>query len=62
MPIAFRVGETEECAKCHKDTGIPKNCHVDDPRRLGCYVEGAGQLCSECYNEVYGPAIPSSSS
>ena len=49
--------ETEECILCHKDTGIPKNLHIDDPGRLGCYVEGCGQLCGKCYRDVYGGFI-----
>jgi len=44
---------TEECVLCHKDTGIPKDVPIDDPRRLGCYVEGSGQLCKECYQDAY---------
>jgi len=46
--------ETEECVQCHKDTKIPKNLHIDDPRRLGCYVDGCGQLCIECHRLIYG--------
>jgi hypothetical protein len=41
---------TEKCISCGKDTGISVNTHVDF--RKG-YVEGAGQLCSECFKETY---------
>jgi len=49
----FLDSETEICVSCRKDTGIPKNCHVDDPKRKGNYVEGAGQLCEECADTIY---------
>ena len=42
--------QTEKCITCGKDTGISINTHVDF--RKG-YVEGAGQLCSECFTETY---------
>jgi hypothetical protein len=45
--------ETEKCKLCDKDTGIPKRLDIDDPGRLGYYVECAGQLCRECYHNVY---------
>ena len=40
--------ETEICVLCEEDTGIPRNCHIDDPRRNGNYVDGVGQLCNSC--------------
>jgi hypothetical protein len=43
------INATEKCIMCQKDTGIPQNIDINDPRRLGCYVEGSGQLCLECY-------------
>jgi len=42
--------ETEKCVSCKKDTGISINTHIDF--RKG-YVEGAGQLCSECFINTY---------
>jgi hypothetical protein len=36
----------EQCIMCGKETIILKSTHVDF--RYG-YVEGAGQLCRECY-------------
>lgn len=45
--------KTEKCIRCGKDTEIPINCHVDDPRRNGHYIEGAGQPCDYCHEEIY---------
>jgi hypothetical protein len=36
----------EDCIMCSKETTILKSTHIDF--RYG-YVEGAGQLCRECY-------------
>lgn len=36
----------ETCVMCSKETTILKSTHIDF--RYG-YVEGAGQLCRECY-------------
>lgn len=43
----------EKCVRCEKETKIPKNLHIYDPGRLGCYVETSGQLCPKCFHEVY---------
>ena len=40
--------ETELCVLCREDTGIPRSCDIDDPRRKDNYVEGAGQVCESC--------------
>jgi hypothetical protein len=45
-----QYSRTERCVICHIDTKVPLDMHVD--LRL-YYVEGAGQLCSLCYKEVY---------
>jgi len=37
----------EKCVLCGKDTAFRFNDHID--MRTG-YVEGAGQMCSSCYN------------
>lgn len=42
--------ETDVCVVCGEDTLIPKDRPVDLRPN---YVEGAGQLCSKCWNEVY---------
>ena len=38
----------EKCIMCGKKTDIQKSTHID--YRVG-YVEGAGQLCIECYEK-----------
>ena len=40
----------EKCVSCGIDTEYKFNDHIDF--RFG-YIEGAGQLCKECYAEVY---------
>jgi hypothetical protein len=42
---------TEKCASCGKETPYT----IDTPIELRShYVEGGGQLCEHCYNEIYG--------
>lgn len=41
----------ERCVLCGAMTDIPCSEHID--LRYG-YVEGAGQLCRSCYQELYG--------
>jgi len=36
----------ENCVMCDKTTNVPRNLHIDYRAN---YVEGAGQLCFECY-------------
>lgn len=43
--------ELERCVLCGKQTDVPRD--LDISLRVG-YVEGAGQLCRECYQRVYG--------
>ena len=40
----------DNCVTCNKETLY----RIDDPidMRIG-YIEGAGQLCLDCYDEVY---------
>jgi hypothetical protein len=40
----------EKCISCSKDTPVDKSTHIDYRR---FYVEGAGQLCEECWNDIY---------
>jgi len=42
--------KTEHCVVCGVDTKVPVTMHVD---LRFFYVEGAGQLCKECYNRAY---------
>ena len=42
--------EMDKCVFCNKETEYPKSLHIDYRNH---YVEGAGQLCKECYDKVY---------
>lgn len=42
--------ETDKCACCGCDTGIPKDTPISNRKY---YIEGCGQLCSNCYFELY---------
>lgn len=41
----------DKCVKCGAITPYPPEVDVD--RRM-CYIDGAGQLCVECFTEIYG--------
>ncbi len=38
------------CIRCGKETKYPLATPVD---KRFCYVPGSGQMCEECYREVY---------
>ena len=40
----------DNCVTCNKETHYRIDDHID--MRIG-YVEGAGQLCFDCYDEIY---------
>ena len=40
----------DKCVSCECDTVYDQHHHIDF--RIG-YVEGAGQLCLECYDKIY---------
>ena len=40
----------EKCVRCSKTTSTKKTEHIDHRRG---YLQGAGQLCTECYNNLY---------
>ena len=42
--------EKECCVVCDKETEYTKDTHIDQRKY---YVEGAGQLCKECYASIY---------
>lgn len=42
--------EMDLCIVCKKPTIYPKDKHID--HRL-YYIEGAGQMCRECYEIIY---------
>jgi hypothetical protein len=44
------LSNTDNCISCNKDTGIPSCSNVDFRKN---YVDGAGQLCDECFVGIY---------
>jgi hypothetical protein len=46
--------KTEKCVYCGVDTNIPIHENID---LRAHYVEGAGQLCKECYDKIFGPRM-----
>ena len=42
--------EKDRCVLCDEETEYTRNVPID--QRL-YYVEGAGQLCGECYKKIY---------
>lgn len=42
--------ETEKCVLCKQDTGINKLEPVLNRKH---YIEGAGQLCENCFRKLY---------
>ena len=47
-------GEFEICVGgCGKVTNVRKDTPIE--KRGGYYVQGVGQVCQECYTEIYGP-------
>jgi hypothetical protein len=42
--------EIDGCVSCGTDTPYKKNTHIDLREH---YVEGAGQLCKECWDQTY---------
>jgi len=40
----------DKCVLCNADTPYTEHTHID---YRNFYVDGAGQLCGECYNKVY---------
>jgi len=46
----METNNIEKCVSCGLNTGYSINQHVDSRKS---YVEGAGQLCSHCFIEVY---------
>lgn len=47
----FYLGEEKDkCIRCGHETPYKKSTHIDFRDH---YVEGAGQLCVKCFNEIY---------
>ncbi len=40
----------DRCVCCGKDSGVPHETPIVDRKY---YVQGSGQLCGECYIELY---------
>jgi uncharacterized protein YlaI len=40
----------DKCVLCGKETEYDKDTHIDE--RMW-YIEGAGQLCEECWKRIY---------
>jgi len=40
----------ELCVNCGIETPYTINTHIDYRQH---YIEGAGQLCAKCYNDIY---------
>ena len=47
----FKKNETEKCVYCNSITPYKKS---DDINIRKNYIEGAGQLCDECFIKIYG--------
>ena len=45
------VGVKDDGSECNAETPYRKTDHIDT---RGCYVEGAGQLCLDCWKRTYG--------
>ena len=57
MFVRQQINKTELCISCGVDTRVP--VALDIQKRL-YYIEGAGQLCRDCYDELYPEPIRSS--
>ena len=44
------AAKEEYCILCHKGTGID---FYTDIKKRKYFVIGCGQLCADCYNELY---------
>jgi len=45
-----KKAEFEHCVICKIETNVLKNLHVDYRYH---YIEGAGQLCKDCWDKLY---------
>ena len=46
-----KATDFEKCVVCGKQTDVPKTKDISERKY---YIEGAGQLCGECFFEIYG--------
>ncbi len=47
----YTAGQFEVCVSCHRITDVPASLPV---RQRRGYIESVGQLCEDCYYEIYG--------
>lgn len=47
--VQFHMGASETCLLCGKNTEVPISKPIGERR---FYIEGAGQLCEECYRSL----------
>ena len=40
----------DKCVCCEKDSGVPHDTPIAERKY---YIQGSGQLCGSCYNELY---------
>tara|TARA_B100001113_G_scaffold300684_1_gene259520 strand:+ start:329 stop:514 length:186 start_codon:yes stop_codon:yes gene_type:complete len=40
----------DKCVSCNKESLYDRETHIDS--RIG-YIEGAGQLCLDCFGKIY---------
>lgn len=45
----FTVDHYEKCVVCEKNTKVPLDLHVC---YRDYYIEGVGQLCKECFEDI----------
>ncbi len=48
--FTMKEDKKDDCVSCGNETPYNEDEHVD---RRFYYVEGAGQLCKDCWNKVY---------
>ena len=49
------MNKKDKCVSCKKETQYDEFDHIDF---RNFYIEGAGQLCPECYNKIYQKPDP----
>ncbi len=52
IPLIREEEETCVMPVCGKRLGYSKNTPITDPRRKGHYIDAAGQLCDDCYEQL----------
>lgn len=50
LPVPQSDTQSEKCVVCGRDTGIPCDTPLKERKR---YISGSGQLCRDCYRELY---------